>query len=57
MLIVGLVSALWVSNTNKRTWRIQRPCKTYEEKYDEVQLTLAKISCADDLLSGLYVDT
>jgi len=51
--VVGLVSTMWACNTNTRMWKVKKPCKDFQEKYDSVQEQLVKISCVDDLLSGI----
>ena len=55
--IVGLMSTLWISDASIRKWILRRPCEIFRDKYDTVTEQLKKISCMDDLLSGVLILT
>lgn len=54
IFIVGLMTALWVSDTTVKKWILKRPSDVFCEKYDGVQQQIMQISCLDDLLTGRW---
>ena len=52
---VGLMSTLWISDATVRKWILCRPYEIFRDKYDTVTEQLEKISCMDDLLSGVLL--
>lgn len=51
--IVSLLATLWTPDTKISKWILRRPCAIFRSKYDRVTGQLEKISCMDDLLSGM----
>ena len=49
------MSTLWISDATVRKWILCRPCEIFRDKYDTVTEQLKKISCMDDLLSGVLL--
>ena len=51
------MSTLWAPDSSIRKWLLPRPCEIFRDKYDTVTEQLRKISCMEDLLSGMLLIT
>lgn len=53
--IVNLMAAQWKPDNGITEWLVEKSCKPYEEKFDNVFEQIKKLSYTDDLLAGVYI--